>query len=73
MRCADKRFQAWIAEYVGWPAAATSAEETAGAVRGWCRVKSRASILPDTEAAAAWLKLETQYLSETGQLAERRR
>lgn len=73
MRCADKRFQKWIAEYVGWPAAATSAEETAGAVRGWCHVKSRAEILSGTDAAAAWLKLETQYLSETGQLAERRR
>lgn len=73
MRCADKRFQKWIAEYVGWPAAATSAEETAGAVREWCHVKSRAEILSGTDAAAAWLKLETQYLSETGQLAERRR
>lgn len=73
MRCADKRFQKWIAEYVGWPAAATSAEETAGAVRGWCHVKYRAEILPGTDAAAAWLKLETQYLSETGQIAERRR
>ena len=72
MRCADKRFQAWIAGYVGWPGAATSAEETAGAVRGWCRVKSRAEILPGTDAAAAWLKLETQFLAESGQMAERR-
>lgn len=73
IRCADKRFQKWTAEYVGWPAAATSAEETAGAVRGWCHVKSRAEILPGTEAAKKWLDLETRFLEDTGQFPERRR
>jgi hypothetical protein len=73
MRCADKRFQKWTAEYVGWPAAATSAEETAGAVRGWCHVKSRAEILPGTEAAKKWLDLETRFLEDMGQFPERRR
>lgn len=70
MRCNDKRFQEWL---YSKGRVTGDADGAAYWVRSECGVKSRSEILPGTEAAAAWLKLETQYLSETGQFAERRR
>lgn len=70
MTCADKRFQDWL---YSKGRVTGSAEDAAHWVRHECGVKSRTEILPGTEAAARWTKLETQYLLETGQMAEQRR
>lgn len=70
MTCADKRFQDWLQER-GYITAST--DDAAQWVRMHCGVKSRAQIQPGTDAAARWTKLETQYLLETGQMAEQRR
>lgn len=73
MRCAEKRFQEWLVESgcaVSW----ASEEQAAFYVRSVCGVKSRKEIVPENVVAAkTWLALETRFLEDTGQLAERRR
>ena len=68
-RCEDKRFQEWL---YSKGRVTGSAGDAAQWVRQECGVTSRSEILPGTEAAARWVKLETQYLLETGQMAEAR-
>lgn len=68
-RCNDKKFWEWL---YSKGRVTGSAQDAAHWVRHECGVKSRAEILPDTAAAAAWIKLETQYLSDTNQMAEAR-
>jgi hypothetical protein len=70
MRCNDERFQEWLHSSMGRVTA--NAEDAAYWVRGECGVKSRAEILPGTEAAKRWLALEAQYMQQTGQFAEER-
>ncbi len=71
MRCADPAFQVWIERQTG--RADIGEMEAAAWVRKECVVESRKAILPGTEAAALWLALETRFLEDTRQMAERRR
>ena len=63
--CNDPKFQAWM----GTP----DAEQTAERLRLQTGVHSRRDYDHDPDARRRFLNLETSYLSETGQLAERRR
>lgn len=73
MRCGNAYFQAWLMDHLGLQQdAAQTVDEIAEIVRQRCGVKSRTEILPGTEAAAKWLALETRFLEDTGQMAERR-
>jgi len=72
MRCNDPAFQEWAKNMAG-RVGVFDAEDAAVFVRRQCRVDSRKEILPGTPAAAMWLALETDYLADTGQIAERRR
>jgi hypothetical protein len=66
MTCNNPAFREWLyrAEGIGGDG------DVAYYVRLYCNVKSRAEILPGTDAAARWSVLETQYLADTGQLPE---
>lgn len=83
MTCANTRFQDWAFDFAvgqGWSIGEPPADcpgltrEDVGAsvVRRYCGVGSRKEILPGTDAAEAWLALETRFLEETNQMAERR-
>lgn len=63
--CNDPKFQAWM----GTP----DAEQTAERLRLQTGVHSRRDYDHDPDARRRFLNLETSYLSETGQMAERRR
>lgn len=63
--CNDPKFQAWM----GTP----DAEQTAERLRLQTGVHSRRDYDHDPDARRRFLNLETSYLSETGQIAERRR
>jgi len=69
MRCNDGHFITWLLDcgYVEGPD-----DSPAIIVRRECGVASRSEILPGTEAAERWNKLETQYLMKTGRMAEPR-
>jgi hypothetical protein len=69
MRCNDPTFREWLYRWSG----IGGNMDVAGFVRCECGVKSRTEILPGTEAAERWLALETRFLEDTGQMAERRR
>lgn len=85
LRCADEGFQSWAFVYAQdqkWSIGngpnsdcyGTDRDEVAASViRKACGVISRGEIKPGTEAAKKWLALETQYLADTGQMAEERR
>ena len=77
MRCNDENFNRWVGRLVEPEYAEKlgplKEEWLADWVRSQCGVKSRTEILPGTEAATKWLALETQYLLDTGQMAEERR
>lgn len=76
MRCNEWAFQDWAAKQSGfdkWAFGQSAELQVAAWVRYRCGVPSRKQILPGTSAEARWLALETSYLSETGQIAERRR
>ncbi len=71
MRCNDVVFLEWLYSH-GQIKRALDATEAAHFVRTTCGVRSRADIQPGTSAADKWLALETRFLEETGQMAERR-
>lgn len=81
MRCNDAAFQEWALRFavtlswsIGEPDCAGADREgvAASIVRKWCGVETRAQIIPGTEAAAKWLTMETQFLADSGSMAEQR-
>jgi hypothetical protein len=60
IRCAEKSFQAFIADRRGSPC--LSADDAADFVRGFCGVESRASIDGTIGASASWRALDGEYL-----------
>jgi len=73
MTCGKPDFWRWIDGQRGTALGVTDAEDAARWVRNKCGVESRTEIKPGTDAAAEWVKIETQYFMETGQMAEPRR
>lgn len=71
MRCNEGPFRVWIERQTGRDDIGEL--EAAAWVRRECGVESRKHIIPGTEAAKKWLALETRFLEDTGQMAERRR
>lgn len=67
IRCGDTKFKLWLS--TRYPNATCDAAEL---VRKICGVNSRADLNENHEAAEKFDKLDTQYLMDTGQLAEAR-
>lgn len=74
LRCNDAFFQTWVSQQPDFlpGMGGIGGSDTTEWVREKCDVHSRADIKPGTEAARRWLALETDFLRDTGQLAEER-
>lgn len=79
IRCGEPSFQEWcgFGPHVRFsdgaiPTERERADGAASRVRQDCDVESRSELDTNPEAAARWRALETQYLRDTGQMAEAR-
>lgn len=77
MTCSDPAFREWLYKrglVILSSDPRITAENVATYVRSYCGVKSRADILPGTEAATKWHALALEYYEQaTGRIAEERR
>lgn len=71
--CGSKLFWAWINAKPATTFIVTDANDAAEWLRAHTGVDSRREYDTDDEAGSRFLSLETQYLAETGQMAEERR